>query len=130
MNWLGQRFDRDGLGHKFVGKSKPYLAQLLEVEKEDEFKKVVMTSAVNCQTVKNRVGSQIIDECRRRHFEREIEFWKPKAFVAMGNKAERLLKGCDIDYIKILHPTHRYSKETELRILEDAKSKLREIGFI
>ena len=81
-------------GTRFARQLMRYLDDLLGLHDDDSvFRRVAVTQLVKCQSAEgfDHLHPLTVDECFRRHLTREIEFFRPKAILAVGREVEQFL---------------------------------------
>jgi uracil-DNA glycosylase len=75
------------------------------------YQKSVITNTVKCSTETNTIEDKDWEVCKH-HLETEVELFKPKYIICLGNKVYDLLKAFDkfkdCELIKIYHPSYQY----------------------
>lgn len=118
---------------KFHSNLVAYLTEIMNVDKELIFDKVVYTNLVKCSTngsKQNTLTIRSMNECYKNHLVREIEFFKPKIIFALGREVERYLKKLEkIHHFAVLylkHPSYHYRKDMRHEKLMELKEKYNE----
>lgn len=107
-----------------------YLSFFLEVPISDIYLHAAHTNLVKCSTPDEQaqLDPKTMAQCYTQYFRTELELLRPKVLLALGREVERFLRARTADHhlpvIYIKHPSYRYRKEDEPRILAGIKKKL------
>jgi uracil-DNA glycosylase len=101
-----------------------------EHEKEI-FQHVALTNLFKCSTEgeRERIRSESLQTCYDKYLSREIELWRPKVILALGEEVSGFLekKNLIVPLVSVRHPSYFYRKADERRILSIKKKKLAKI---
>lgn len=104
------------------------LSYCAEHEKEI-FQHVALTNLFKCSTEdeRGRITNQSFQTCYDKYLSREIELWRPKVILALGEEVSCFLEKKNLPLVSVRHPSYFYRKADEKRILGSVKKKLTKI---
>lgn len=95
------------------------------------FCRVALTNLFKCSTEDERekIKSESLQTCYQKYLLREIELWRPKVILTLGDEVSAFLKkkNLTVPLVSIKHPSYFYRKEEEKRILGIVKNRLTRI---
>jgi len=112
-----------------------YVAHFLSIPQAGVFSRIAYTNLVKCSTRGERdpLQPKTMRECLRKHFVREIAYFRPKVLIAFGREVEDSLVGAriqrlhDLPVIYVKHPSYFYRREEERDILDGIKIEIEKL---
>jgi hypothetical protein len=106
-----------------------YMGYFLDMPEDQIFKKCAYTNLVKCTSPGEQdvLDRQAIHECFNKHLLREMAlFSNAKVIIAFGREVERALKRRNVKtkLVYIKHPSYRYAKEKEAKVLRSFKDEI------
>ncbi len=107
-----------------------YISYFLDIPPTDIYLHAAHTNLVKCSTrnEQSRLKQKTMEQCYAQYFLAELDLLRPKVLLALGREVERFLverqsdHGLPVVYIK--HPSYRYRREDEARILGGIKQQI------
>ena len=109
-----------------------YISFFLDIPQKDIYLHIAHTNLVKCSTPDEqaKLNPKTMNECYMRYFHAELGLLRPRVLLALGREVEKFLTTRRSDHnlpvIYIKHPSYRYRREEEARILEGIKDQILE----
>lgn len=107
-----------------------YLSVFLEIPQDDIYLHAAHTNLVKCSTPDERakLDPKAMAQCYSQYFKAELDLLRPRVLLALGREVEKFLISRKTDHqlpvVYIKHPSYRYRKEDEQRILTAIKRQI------
>lgn len=125
-------FNGSDLTTTFHKNLKRYIKHFLDIEQKldkDIFNYVCYTNLVKCTTTEESgiIKTQTKQNCYSNYLSKEIELFKPKVILALGNEVANFLnkKKLKIPIIIIKHPSYYYKREKRNEILDEKRDEIK-----
>ena len=122
---FADRVYTNNAGKRFHKRLLNWLSNILQKPQEVVFQETVYTNLVKCTTPNNKMPSlEVGRTCFSQNFQRELNFWKPKAVIALGVHCDSLLTKLGIPHDFLPHPSHHETRDYHLPFCEKIRSTL------
>lgn len=112
-------------GRTFHKRLVNWLSNILQKAPEAVFRETVYTNLVKCSTPNNKMPSlEVGKACFGQNFRRELDYWKPKAVIALGVHCDSLLNKLGVAHHLLPHPSHREAQDYHLPFCEEIRKNL------